>query len=329
MIGQSALRIALIGYGRQGKTHYQALQPFVRSGIVRICGICDVLPQVQERNVPFFISVHELLSHTTPDLVIITVPNVYHFSIAKEALEFGCDVIKEKPLAITLKEGQELLELASSCGKLVITLQQRFYQPLFQTLTQLLPSIGMVSRFSYLFTVNDKQKSWYWERELSGGGSWLNMGWHCVSVLQWLFGEPKDLSVSWNIGGQREWHYDTDHSALAKLQFAHNISGCVFVSCIYPKEESLRIYGKEGSAVLNRDRLTATLKTGKVVCSTPTPLEESYVEQYKSVFSALYTRSYPAERDYNILKTLCQGSASAFESKDISISQGDQYAFLT
>jgi predicted dehydrogenase len=328
MIGQSALRIALIGYGRQGKTHFQALQPFVRLGVVRMCGICDVLPQAKETAVPCFVSVHELLAHTRPDVVIITVPNVYHFSIAKEALEFGCDVIKEKPLAITLEEGRELLELSKFCGKLVITLQQRFYQPLFQTLAQLLPSIGSISRFSYLFTVNDKQKSWYWERELSGGGSWLNMGWHCVSVLHWLFGVPKNVSVSWNIGGQRDWHYDTDHSALAKLQFAKNISGSVFVSCIYPKEESLRIYGKEGSAVLNRDGLTVTLKTGKIVCSTATPLEESYVEQYKAVFSALYTRSYPSERDFNILETLCQGSSSAFESKDISTSQREQYAFL-
>lgn len=329
MIGQSALRIALIGFGRQGKTHYQALQPFVSLGVVRICGICDVLPQAKEGNVPFFVSVHELLSHTRPDVVIITVPNVYHFSIAKEALEFGCDVIKEKPLAITLEEGKELLTLAKSYGKLVITLQQRYYQPLFQTLAQLLPSIGKVSRFSYLFTVNDKQKSWYWERELSGGGSWLNMGWHCISVLQWLFGTPKDVSVSWNIGGQRDWHYDTDHSALAKLQFANTISGSVFVSCIYPKEESLRIYGKEGSAVLNRDGLTVTSKSGQITCSTPTPLEDSYVEQYKSVFSALYTRSYHSERDYKILETLCRGSSSALESKDISISQGEQYAFLT
>jgi predicted dehydrogenase len=179
---------------------------------------------------------------------------------------------------------------------------------------QLLPLLGKVKRFSYVFTVNDMQKSWYWERELAGGGSWLNMGWHAMPVLNWMFGTPKEVVVAWNIGGQRTWQYDTEHSALAKLRYRQGITGTVFVSCIYPKEETLKVHGEQGQLSCRRDELTFTLPTGKVTAVTSASSEDAYINQYKDVFERLNTRAYPFQRDLDVLRPILNGYDNVFET---------------
>lgn len=305
------LKVGLVGFGRQGKTHFKTLQQFVLEGSIEVCGICDVMPDLGVTEAPFFTDASELILKTSPDVVIITVPNVFHFSIAKFALEHGCDVIKEKPLALSLEQGQQLLEIAKQHNRLLITAQQRFYQPLFTTLKLLLPAVGKVQRFSYVFTVNDNTKSWYWEKALAGGGSWLNMGWHAMAVLQWLFGQPEDVHVAWNVGGHRDWNYDTDHSSLAKIRYQDGKSGTIFVSCIYPKEESLKLTGEFGTLVLNRDGILLKDRFGKVSCLTRTQNDESYLQQYKTFFQAIKTRKYYSEKDLHILESIEQGTRSA------------------
>ena len=50
------------------------------------------------------------------DLVVITTPNEYHYSVAKEALEQGKNVLVDKPFAQTSKEAKELFALAKEKG---------------------------------------------------------------------------------------------------------------------------------------------------------------------------------------------------------------------
>jgi predicted dehydrogenase len=328
MTGQSVLRVALIGFGRQGKVHFEALQQFVDQKQVTICGICDVLPEAAITDIPFFTNAPEMITNIRPDIVIITVPNVFHFSLTKLALEHECDVVKEKPLSISFAEGETLQQLAKKHGRLIITTQQRFYQPLFQLLKNTLPMIGQLQRFSYVFTVNDLQKSWYWERALAGGGSWLNMGWHTLAVLDWLIGKPTSVQVAWNIGGHRDWHYDTDHSALARLTFANKIQGNIFVSCIAPKEEKLKLYGSEGIAQLSRKSLTIRNSFGKIESFSTTDSGRDYVSQYHSIFRFLRTRNYDMKRDLDILESIQEGTNFAQQQSFSSqTTQGESYVF--
>lgn len=57
-------------------------------------------------------SLAETLKQSKPDLVAIATPVGAHYALAKEALEAGCHVLCEKPLAGTVKEAEELCALA-------------------------------------------------------------------------------------------------------------------------------------------------------------------------------------------------------------------------
>lgn len=304
------ISIGLIGYGKQGSQHFESLLPLIKQHRIQICGICDLLQPGTFQNIPFFQDYRDLLAEQKPDAVIITTPNYLHQEIGMAALSAGCDIIKEKPLATSYAEGKELTQRAETLDRLVITAQQRFYSPFFQKVKQLIPELGEILDFSYHFTVNDETNSWYWELAKAGGGSWLNMGWHGITILQWLLGPVTDVQLTWNTGGKRNWVYDTDHSSFARLTINQNTTGHVFFSCIYPKEESLKIVGNNGTILLTREKLKFITSTKVRVYRSFQPTTTAYVRQYQRIFQQLGTREHRMQADLQTLAVISQGIES-------------------
>lgn len=251
---QKKLKIAIIGLGNQGKKHFDAIKTIEKKGKVQLVGICDINSKIS--GIPVYSDYKRLLAETKPDVVLISTPNYLHKQIVVDALKRKIDVIKEKPLAMSYVDAREMLQAAIEHNSQLITLQQRFYSPLFIKAKKTISSLGKIVSFSYRFTLNDNKNSWYWDLEKAGGGSWLNMGWHAVSVVQWLIGDTTRISLDWKINNKREWDYKTDHSSLAKVEVGKNIVGFLFLSCAFPKkEESLKVVCKKGIVYLSRNEL--------------------------------------------------------------------------
>lgn len=53
------------------------------------------------------------------DLVTVATPNATHFAITKAFLEFGFNVLCEKPMTMTVEEGEEIVRLAAKSGKIM------------------------------------------------------------------------------------------------------------------------------------------------------------------------------------------------------------------
>ena len=70
-------------------------------------------------------SLDDLLATNKPDLVAIATPVGAHFALAKQALQAGCHVLCEKPLASTTAEAEELCQLAEA-NKLSIFVDHTF-----------------------------------------------------------------------------------------------------------------------------------------------------------------------------------------------------------
>lgn len=89
----------------------------------RLVGLCDAnaarLSRIGE-NYPWakrFSTLEEMLKHEQPDLVAIATPVESHHRLAKAALEAGCHVLCEKPLASSVAEAVDLVETASRLGR--------------------------------------------------------------------------------------------------------------------------------------------------------------------------------------------------------------------
>ncbi|HEU4341044.1 MAG TPA: Gfo/Idh/MocA family oxidoreductase [Candidatus Binatia bacterium] len=108
--------VGVVGVGYLGKFH---AQKYAASDKAALMGVADVdLKRAREVAGPLGAAAvadfHELIGRV--QAVSIAVPTRLHYAIAREFLNAGVDVLIEKPLAVNLNEGQELVDLAQAKG---------------------------------------------------------------------------------------------------------------------------------------------------------------------------------------------------------------------
>jgi predicted dehydrogenase len=113
------LKVGVIGTGFIGPAHIEALR---RLGNIEVVALAESSEEIAKSKAQSLgIKEHygdykELLKKKEIQSVHICSPNYLHYQMAKEALEAGKHTICEKPLAISVAEAQELVEMADKKG---------------------------------------------------------------------------------------------------------------------------------------------------------------------------------------------------------------------
>lgn len=119
----SPIKILCLGAGNTGRSHILAYQ---RMPDFEIAGICTRRAASRKRildemgtTCPEFDDTETALAQTRPDAVCIATYPDTHYRYAKAALQAGCHVFVEKPLAETLEEAKELVKLAADMQRVL------------------------------------------------------------------------------------------------------------------------------------------------------------------------------------------------------------------
>ena len=196
---------------------------------IEIVGLVDVRKQsavhrAQEfelENAFIGAEIREVLKQTSPDIVFdCTVPEA-HVHITLKALEHGCHVLGEKPMADSMQNARKMLAAAQSSGKLYAVIQNRRYDAKIRRLRHFLTShaIGRIT------TVNSD----YYMGPHFGGfrdgmehSLLLDMAIHTFDAARFITGEDP-VSVyckEWNPPGS--W-YDHGASAIAVFEMTGGV----------------------------------------------------------------------------------------------------------
>lgn len=112
------VKAAVIGTGLIGRQHAESIMraPYVE--LVAIAEPADGVmnAETQRLGVSGFTDYREMIDTVKPDVVHNCTPNHLHFEVNKYALERGIHVYSEKPLAVTVEQGEELIRLAAERG---------------------------------------------------------------------------------------------------------------------------------------------------------------------------------------------------------------------
>lgn len=113
------IRVAVVGVGYLGKFH---AEKYARMKGVRLIGVVDsdarcAKEVAKMHHTQAYTDYHQILDQV--DAVSIAVPTPYHFEISKDFLLNNVDVLIEKPITVSLKEADELVQIADQ-KKLVI-----------------------------------------------------------------------------------------------------------------------------------------------------------------------------------------------------------------
>ena len=203
-------RVALVGFGFMGRTHYGAWKKCRGAKVVAVCvtdlahltrkvkgnirGVVDnsALPKSVRR----YDSFENLLSDGGFDTVDLAVPTAMHPKMAVAALEAGYDVICEKPMALDVRACDRMVAAAKKANRRLLVAHCVRYFPAYAYLADAVRDgrFGKVvaadfTRFTPAPDWNNAGKAWFLDERRSGGAA-LDLHVHDADFIRFVFGMP-------------------------------------------------------------------------------------------------------------------------------------------
>ena len=160
-------------------------------------------------------NVDELLANKEIDAVYIATPVIYHKEQAIKAARAKKHILIEKPVALTAEEGEEVLKVCRDEGvRISVGLMMRFHA-YHQKMKELIEK-GKLGR---IVSCRGQLTCWYpdmpgnWRQRMStsGGGALMDMGVHCIDLIQYITGgKAKKVAA---ITGTKTFGYEVEDSA--------------------------------------------------------------------------------------------------------------------
>ncbi|MFC0329901.1 Gfo/Idh/MocA family protein [Paenibacillus sepulcri] len=199
------IKAAIIGAGGIATVAHAPAWTANREAV--ITAVCDINREKAERFAEkygiaeIYTDYRELLEKADIDVVDICTPNLYHSEIAVAALNAGKHVFCEKPDAISPQEAQKMADAAARSGRTLMTMRNNRFSAATQFMKKYIEEGNMgeiyTGRCGWLRRRGIPGKGgWFTTKELSGGGSLIDLGVHFIDVAVWLMGNPKPTAVS-------------------------------------------------------------------------------------------------------------------------------------
>ncbi|HOZ49985.1 MAG TPA: Gfo/Idh/MocA family oxidoreductase [Candidatus Hydrogenedentes bacterium] len=208
------------------------------------------------------------------DIVYIATPANTHCDQVVRAAEAGKHVLCEKPLGMTVEEGERMIAACQAHGvKLGTGFMMRFHAQ-HQAALELIRA----GRLGTPVLARAQLSCWYppipgaWRQDpvSGGGGSLMDMGGHCIDLLEMFFGPVKRVAC---MTGRLVQGYASEDTAVVILEFANGANGIVDNLFNVPDESSknrLELYGSKGSILAE-----GTIGQGEIGVMTAVLKEEN------------------------------------------------------
>jgi predicted dehydrogenase len=270
------LRIAVVGLGKMGLSHFSIINSHPAVNVVAICDATGYVLEILNKytGTKVYKDYKEMLVSEKLDAIVIATPSNHHGWMVEEALRSNIHVFCEKPFCLDTEEGAKLVDLAKQ-NKLVnqVGYHNRFVGAFAEVKRLLeLKAIGEVTHVlaeAYgPVVLKPSGNSWRSQRS-SGGGCLYDYAAHPLNLVNWYFGKPTA------VGGavlNSIFSSEIDDEVYGTLYFDKGMTAQLSVNW---SDESHRkmstkitIFGKNGKIVSDRQEVqvylrdTATIPAG-------------------------------------------------------------------
>ncbi|MCX7688864.1 MAG: Gfo/Idh/MocA family oxidoreductase [Fimbriimonadales bacterium] len=257
------VRFGVVGLGGMGLGHCRFLKEIVpETELVAVCDKhIDRAQQAGEQfGVPHFTSHEEMFRSGLLDAIIIATPHYDHAPVAVSAFEHGLHVLVEKPLCVSVSDGDRMLEAARQSGKKFAIGYQHRFRPEVQAARRLIEGgvLGEVRR-TLLITAWYRTQAYYdsggwratWAGE--GGGVLINQAPHFIDLWLWFGGMPSRV---WGQTRAALHAIETEDEAFALVEYPNGAHGYLYATTNEePGENLIEICGDEGKLRLQDGEL--------------------------------------------------------------------------
>ncbi len=259
------MKYALIGCGRIAINHVKA----VINNQLNFIAVCDLIPGHMES----LLNKYELQDHTEIkcytdykkmiednelDLVGIATESGIHAEIALYCIDHGINVIIEKPMAMSMKDAEEIIKRSEEKNVKVSACHQNRFNIAVQEMRKAVEAgrFGKLSHGSIHVRWN-RNKDYYMQAPWRGtwaqdGGALMNQCIHGIDLLRWMMGDEVD--EVYGVTRQQFHHYlEAEDIGMAVVKFKNGAVATIEgTTNVYPQnlEETLYLFGENGTVKL-------------------------------------------------------------------------------
>lgn len=265
---EKKLRVGILGCGQIARVH---LSHITRFQLGEVVGICDIYrPQLEAVGRAFqvpslFSDPAELFAKTKPDVVHVVTPPATHADLAIQAMRAGCNVLVEKPMALSVEEADRMITAARETGKSVCVDHNRLFSPPTLEARRLLESGELGELVSVDFYQGAGFPFWITPAQIEDrsvaklpGGLVQDLAPHCLYSLLEFIGAPV------------RFHVLSKKNGLAPAAPAEEVrlmmegkrilgTGTISLSA-QPYMNYFTLYGSKMTAIVNLENFTLMVK---------------------------------------------------------------------
>ena len=316
----------LVGAGFMGKEHLEAA---AKSDLATYAGITDTNLENAEKlgkqfGIKVFSSIKEAVRTGNCAAADICTPTPFHISGIKECAEHGLDILCEKPLALNLKDAEEIKKVTAEKKIRIMVAQVLRFWPEYIYATECVKN----KKYGEVLSINCKRQSsspgWnsWMMKENIGGGAAVDLQIHDFDFIYQLLGMPQSICAQGrieqgainavtntliydkNISVINEASYLMPASYPFRMYFCIELEHAVIEMDFWRnKSERLRIYPKDGES------FPPELSSQNAYCA-----EIEYFA--KQIIEGKPFDLVPLEESINSLK-ICLKSKESFDKKRI------------
>lgn len=249
------VKFAIIGCGRIAQRHAEHIN---KQG--KLIAVCDIVKEKADELAKkyqakaYYDSSEMLIKEKSVDVISICSPNGLHAQHAIQSLHAGFHVLCEKPLAIDVNDGGEMIKAAEYMNKRLFAIKQNRFNPPVEAVKKLIDEgrLGKIFdiQLSCFWNRNADyySNSWKGTKQLDGGTLYTQFS-HFIDLLYWLIGDIKDVE-GYLANYNHKDIIDFEDTGVVILKFQNGAIGTInYTVNSYKKnmEGSLTIFGEKGT----------------------------------------------------------------------------------
>jgi predicted dehydrogenase len=262
------IKLSLIGCGRISSKHIEAA--LANKERLRLVACCDPILNRAQRcaqeyrtglssggNIAVYADYRDMLAKEKPDICSIATESGYHSRIAIDCLEAGSHVICEKPMALSTRDADAMIDAARRNNrKFAVCFQNRFNAPVRRA--RAAREAGRFGKMLHgMVQVRwNRDENYYKQAPCRGtwdldGGTLMNQCTHGIDLLQWMMGE--DAVRVQAVTRRFLRPIEAEDFGAAIVEFVSGAVGVIEGSAdVFPKNlnETLSLFGEHGTVVI-------------------------------------------------------------------------------
>ena len=224
------LGVALVGLGSYAE--HQLAPALAQTKNCYLAGIVTGTPEkaskwkakhnLKDANIYNYQTFDKIADNKSIDIIYVVLPNAMHHEYVIRAAKAGKHVICEKPMAMSVKECQEMIDACKKAGvKLSIG-----YRLHFEPFNQEAARVGQKQEFgkvkliesSFGFRAGDPTQ-WRLKKALAGGGAMMDVGIYAIQAARYITGEEPTYVMAQEFKTDPVKFKDVDETILWQMEF--------------------------------------------------------------------------------------------------------------